>query len=448
MENNKEQVSSSTWTCNICSEGFPSSSEFISHGERIHTENQYSTCVMCDSVVVSEKQLNGNANNCNSEQTSSSVSDQGFRTIEETVVMDICKTTTLSTVTSHREGFQGMPQDDSVGRGNESKGKLTICSTCYEMLPVLRSPEKQQEKSQETSQVQSLLSPVGNIENTQVESDKTETDEHSDREEAAADVSELEKHSADPLIEQTDKVSESDKTFLNKGNFPFRSDECKYECDQCYKTFTEKKKIREHLRTHNEVKLFQCGLCDKAFRQKSHLVKHLRIHTGEKPFKCDQCDKAFTQKPHLTYHLRTHTGEKPYKRDQCNKAFTEKGSLTKHIRIHSGEKPFKCDQCGKSFAVKGALNRHLRMHTGEKPFQCDQCQKTFARKYTLTLHLRTHSGEKPYQCDQCDKAFAIKGTLTGHLRTHNGEKPFQCVHCSKTFAQKHNLTYHLRTHVN
>ena len=444
MEDLKHQslpAESFSWSCNACSQVLQSSSEFISHGETFHPENQYSTCIMCDSVIVSEKDLNDNETD---EGTPPSVSDFELCTIDHKALRDICNmdSTSAFAESADREGFKETTQDDSVNQTNKNTAELTVCSACYDVLPVLRNPSNEQ-KCEGEAEILGVLPPWGSTESSRIENKDTDTDNHCHRGETA-DISQSEEHSADLVAEIRDSIhSPSVKTF---GKFPVQSYECKYECDQCDKTFTEMRKLREHLQTHNEIRLLQCGLCDKAFQRKSHLVEHLRIHTGEKPFKCDQCDRAFTHKGNLTQHLRTHSGEKPFQCDHCDRAFTQKGDLTQHLRTHSGEKPFQCDQCDKAFARKSNLIQHLRTHSGEKPFHCDQCDKTFAQKHCLTSHLRTHTGEKPFQCDQCDKSFAWNHDLTRHLRTHSREKPFQCDQCDKAFAWKHYLTSHLRTH--
>ena len=50
----------------------------------------------------------------------------------------------------------------------------------------------------------------------------------------------------------------------------------------------------------------------QAFPHKSDLQRHYRIHTNERKYVCVKCDKSFIQKSALTVHTRTHTGEKPY----------------------------------------------------------------------------------------------------------------------------------------
>ena len=50
----------------------------------------------------------------------------------------------------------------------------------------------------------------------------------------------------------------------------------------------------------------QCSHCFKLFSKKFDLQQHVRSHTGEKPFQCPICEKGFAQKSNLKTHIRTH----------------------------------------------------------------------------------------------------------------------------------------------
>jgi uncharacterized Zn-finger protein len=83
---------------------------------------------------------------------------------------------------------------------------------------------------------------------------------------------------------------------------------------------------------------FGCPLdgCGYTASQRRYIKDHLRTHTGERPFRCswDGCTYASASSGHLTRHLRTHTGERPYECpvEGCRYAATQSGHLQDHIR--------------------------------------------------------------------------------------------------------------------
>ena len=110
------------------------------------------------------------------------------------------------------------------------------------------------------------------------------------------------------------------------------SENRKYECKQCHKTYSG----RQGLNRHNET-----------------------VHQGVK-YDCDQCDYQATQRCNLTIHVQSkHEGVK-YSCDQCETQTRYRGDLTRHIQsMHGGVKYF-CDQCDYQAKQHGHLKIHFK----------------------------------------------------------------------------------------
>ncbi|XP_055991535.1 zinc finger protein 473 [Sorex fumeus] len=273
-----------------------------------------------------------------------------------------------------------------------------------------------------------------------------------------------------------------------------------FKCKTCEQSFSSRKQLAQHERTHPRVKPFKCHQCERAFGQSSQLIRHQRIHSGqkpyrcedcgktyiystslvkhrsshtnkstppevgeafeqsaglseqwsvqipEKPFQCTKCDRTFTYRSCFLQHQSTHAGTKSFECQDCGKMFHQKSSLTKHQRIHTGEKTHVCSECGKTFSLEAQLLRHQQVHTRTKPFICQECGKALSQSSCLAVHQRLHTGEKPFVCADCGKAFAQKANLTQHKRIHTGEKPYACEVCNRAFSISSHLTQHRRIH--
>ncbi|XP_077375751.1 uncharacterized protein LOC144032149 [Festucalex cinctus] len=156
----------------------------------------------------------------------------------------------------------------------------------------------------------------------------------------------------------------------------------------------------------------------------SHTKGDTAWHTNNTKFKCSQCDKTFGTKYTLARHMKSHTAGKEYwKCSQCGRTLGDRRNLRRHMMVHTGEKPFMCSVCGKRFSQKANLITHTRTHTGEKPFSCSLCSKRFGDRSALIQHRKTHNGGKRFACAVYTPSFNVHSNLGQHVRTHTGKKP-------------------------
>lgn len=294
-----------------------------------------------------------------------------------------------------------------------------------------------------------------------------------------------------------------------------------YKCTRCRKTFRWKSNFTRHMKLHGKEvckqerrqedfkqnysqsqvistieKTFLCQNCGKTFTQKKSLIEHQRIHTGEKLYQCSGCGKTFACRSSYIIHLKrkrhaikirpesdslpfsqstafpipqsSHNTEEPNQCKYCGRAFHNRSFLLIHERIHTREKPFKCRECEKAFRWRSNLYRHERKHflhkryeyhesketsnlqskifIDQKPFWCQECGKTFTRKRSLLDHKGIHSGERRFKCNLCEKSFDRNYRLVNHQRIHTTEQPFQSQWHDKDFVGTHAHSVDQRKH--
>ncbi|XP_078506284.1 uncharacterized protein LOC144764025 isoform X3 [Lissotriton helveticus] len=272
------------------------------------------------------------------------------------------------------------------------------------------------------------------------------------------------------------------------------SEEAKYWCDDCEKSFSNSYKLRVHQRNHTGERPYKCSECDKRFITNAYLKFHFRIHTDQGSITpaaspeelaerltvhetslrdhfeiIPSCFEELYQRPPRPVKQKIYPSEyivdKPY---ECTFDFNELTNPLFDQTVRKRQRLFHCPICGKSFRERDNVLKHQRIHTSEElrkvfmtprfsnsaqthivketRYRCNQCGKCFSKSSRLRVHQRIHTGERPYQCKECKKLFIKDSHLKVHLRIHTGERPYQCRVCGKGFSKSYNLKVHVRVH--
>uniref|UniRef100_A0A093UZB1 Transcription factor IIIA n=1 Tax=Talaromyces marneffei PM1 TaxID=1077442 RepID=A0A093UZB1_TALMA len=208
--------------------------------------------------------------------------------------------------------------------------------------------------------------------------------------------------------------------------------------DGCTKAFNRPARLQEHLRSHNNERIF-------------HSQHIMSIHLKQKPFPCQyinpttgqKCSQAFDTAAHLRGHENRVHSESRFTCTECmssDLSFASYAELQAHIKsVH----PPECPHCSFQCETSRELRRHLEISHGDvsleerRQFSCTVpgCGRSFTKKGNLAVHVRTvHEGEKRFVCgetdlssskkvegwtgaDACGKRYSSKIALEEHVRT-------------------------------
>ncbi|CAG2119048.1 unnamed protein product [Medioppia subpectinata] len=199
-----------------------------------------------------------------------------------------------------------------------------------------------------------------------------------------------------------------------------------FGCDVCHKTYPIERYLRIHQKMHTEDnRQFRCSWvgCDSAFRTKQFLRDHFRTHEQLRQYACDECDQRFNTSRNLQAHKNgRHSTARPYTCDwpACEATYKDTTMLKRHKETHLGVRQYVCDRegCGKGFVTNHGLYQHKRQHL--RPFACSwpACEHRFGSNDKLVDHMNSHQGLRVVECpvEGCDKTFTSKPCARQHLR--------------------------------
>ncbi|KAK9530563.1 hypothetical protein VZT92_012057 [Zoarces viviparus] len=269
------------------------------------------------------------------------------------------------------------------------------------------------------------------------------------------------------------------------------SEDRQYKCDQCGRSYRHAGSLLNHKKSH-KTGVFRCLICQKRFYNLLALKNHQRSHFDIKRHACQECGKAFKIQKQLLNHLRRHKENQAKIQDlnnqiqalmQMNGTSSDGGtqSVTSNAsqalpssrrckQLRGGKRgpakcetavksedtsdprPFACDQCGRTYRHAGSLVNHRNSHkTGE--YYCSVCNNTYSNQLAMKNHLRTHFAYKKHSCQNCGKGFRGKKQLLAHVcadlrkdvpRGRRGLKSrtVKCKECKQAFLSVGQLTAH------
>ena len=98
---------------------------------------------------------------------------------------------------------------------------------------------------------------------------------------------------------------ENNKYYLHK--MPLKERET-YSCDYCDRTYLKKSSLSDHIKQrHLRITPHYCELCGEGFTQPGKLKTHKIIHSDERRYSCEICKKSYKRKSALNDHKRKGT---------------------------------------------------------------------------------------------------------------------------------------------
>lgn len=231
-------------------------------------------------------------------------------------------------------------------------------------------------------------------------------------------------------------------------------------CDTCGKLVRRHSMKSHNLNLHQKAIRAECDICGMKFtdkqRVKSHLKVHIPVEHRKEHFECDICQRTFTTLASLrTHKLKTHINSADSFICHCGKTFKHQDNLRQHVRYIHREAAEKrnCKYCGKEFRLSTVKHHEAMVHEKEFKYICkhEGCDKKFFMNSRLTKHVqKKHTNLRPFVCSypDCTEAFVDKGELDLHIGLEHLKLRETCpvVGCKFSVGRKLYMITHLKRH--
>ncbi|XP_036381781.1 zinc finger protein 646 isoform X2 [Megalops cyprinoides] len=371
------------------------------------------------------------------------------------------------------------------GESQEEQSSLIICSTCGESFSREQDLQTHQLMHNQGTEGKDVQSKGGNNHCTSIKKDERMICGVCGV--ACRDYLQLETHlcTGQERGGKKNKEKEAAAVIVSRvsGDHQKRSDsgDRPHKCDQCGRAYRHAGSLLNHKKSH-KTGVFRCFVCQKRFYNLLALKNHQRTHFDVKRHKCDECGKAFKIQKQLMNHLRIHQ-EHWVKTQELNKQFkppvqingteSEGGtgihstndnmddkstSRSKNSKSKNHRATVLCDRCGETHSCKKMCSERdnevemksgVKLEEGEtidlRPYACDQCGRTYRHAGSLVNHKNSHkTGE--YYCAVCNNTYSNQLAMKNHLRIHFAVKKHTCQDCGKAFRGQKQLSSHVRSH--
>ncbi|KAI8427110.1 hypothetical protein MSG28_014738 [Choristoneura fumiferana] len=203
-----------------------------------------------------------------------------------------------------------------------------------------------------------------------------------------------------------------------------------YRCDQCDKSFPEKRYLERHALAHMDIRNFACDLCGKRFKWKKNLYTHMDIHMNVRRHVCAVCTKPKTEVAQFCTKTRNEDGSLKFSCNICDRSFRLWGQFLQHynqVHLKLRKKTHPCVICHQQL-IPRQRSKHMEEKHGWPAPTCGACGKKFSYPHQVTKHQKIfHMGERNYKCDQCDMAFCTQKGLKQHEYRHSDARDFTCL---------------------
>lgn len=238
-------------------------------------------------------------------------------------------------------------------------------------------------------------------------------------------------------------------------------DDDEFECKECKKSFSDKKKLQEHFRSTHQN--FKCQNCKRGFASEYLLERHMSKHhelKSTQQLMCTLCGKIYANHISLNAHMDAIHNQCRFQCEICEKSYSFKSALYKHRQLaHFTGKTQSCPQCPYMAATKREIQLHLKnQHDLNKnivsDFYCPACNRYFSNGSTLKRHLHSvHDQDalfrKDNKCVICFEPLSNNYVSEKHFaQVHlNGKiKMRKCGHCKMEFKLYTEFSEHIKSH--